>query len=54
MMKLSAEFADEVVLNLASPQRVSQVCEQIERDAAAVGPDAAAHHGVGSGRGAAR
>jgi probable F420-dependent oxidoreductase len=37
MMKLSAQFADEVVLNLASPQRVSQVREQIERDAATVG-----------------
>ena len=37
MMKLSAQFADEVVLNLASPQRVSQVREQIEQDAAAVG-----------------
>jgi probable F420-dependent oxidoreductase len=37
MMKLSAQFADEVVLNLASPQRVSQVREQIEQDAAAAG-----------------
>jgi probable F420-dependent oxidoreductase len=37
MMKLSAELADEVVLNLASPQRVSQVREQIEQHAAAAG-----------------
>jgi probable F420-dependent oxidoreductase len=37
MMKLSAQVADEVVLNLASPQRVSQVREQIEQDAAAAG-----------------
>jgi probable F420-dependent oxidoreductase len=37
MMKLAAQFADEVVLNLASPQRVSQVREQIDKDAAAVG-----------------
>lgn len=37
MMRLAAEFADEVVLNLASPQRVSQVREQIERQATAVG-----------------
>jgi probable F420-dependent oxidoreductase len=37
MMKLSAQLADEVVLNLASPQRVSQVREQIDHDAAAAG-----------------
>lgn len=37
MMRLAAEFADEVVLNLASPRRVSQVREQIERQASAVG-----------------
>jgi probable F420-dependent oxidoreductase len=37
MMKLAAQFADEVVLNLASPQRVSQVREQIDKDAAAAG-----------------
>jgi probable F420-dependent oxidoreductase len=37
MMRLSAQFADEVVLNLATPQRVSQVGKQIEQDAAAVG-----------------
>jgi probable F420-dependent oxidoreductase len=37
MLKLAAEFADDVVLNLASPQRVSQVREQIERHAAAAG-----------------
>ena len=37
MIKLSAQFADEIVLNLASPQRVSQVREQIEQHAAAAG-----------------
>jgi probable F420-dependent oxidoreductase len=37
MIRLAAEFADEVVLNLASSQRVSQVREQIERQATAVG-----------------
>ena len=37
MMRLAAAVADEVVLNLASPQRVSQVREQIERHAAAAG-----------------
>ena len=37
MVKVSAELADEVVLNLASPQRVSQVREQIEQHAAAAG-----------------
>jgi probable F420-dependent oxidoreductase len=37
MMKLAAQFADEVVLNLASPQRVSQVREQIVKDATAAG-----------------
>jgi len=37
MMKLSAQSADEVVLNLASPRRVSQVREQIEQHAAAAG-----------------
>jgi probable F420-dependent oxidoreductase len=37
MMKIAAQFADEVVLNLASPQRVSQVREQIDKDAAAAG-----------------
>jgi len=31
MMRLAAEIADEVVLNLASPQRVSQVRQQIEQ-----------------------
>jgi alkanesulfonate monooxygenase SsuD/methylene tetrahydromethanopterin reductase-like flavin-dependent oxidoreductase (luciferase family) len=37
MMRLAAEIADEVVLNLASPQRVSQVRQQIEHDAVAIG-----------------
>lgn len=37
MMRLAAEIADEVVLNLASPQRVSQVRQQVERDAVAAG-----------------
>ena len=37
MMNLAAQFADEVVLNLASPQRVSQVRQQIEQHAAAAG-----------------
>ncbi len=37
MMKVSAQFADEVVLSLASPQRVSQVREQVEQQAAAAG-----------------
>jgi alkanesulfonate monooxygenase SsuD/methylene tetrahydromethanopterin reductase-like flavin-dependent oxidoreductase (luciferase family) len=37
MMRLAAEIADEVVLNLASPQRVSQVRQQIEHDAVAAG-----------------
>lgn len=37
MLHVAARFADEVVLNLASPQRVSQVREQVDRDAVAVG-----------------
>lgn len=37
MMRLAAEVADEVVLNLVSPQRVSQVREWIDRHATAVG-----------------
>jgi probable F420-dependent oxidoreductase len=37
MMRLAAETADEVVLNLASPQRVSRARQQIERDAVAAG-----------------
>jgi probable F420-dependent oxidoreductase len=37
MLTLTALVADEVVLNLASPQRVSQVREQLERDATAAG-----------------
>lgn len=36
MIRLAAEVADEVVLNLVSPQRVAQVREQVERRAAAV------------------
>jgi len=35
--QLTARLADEVVLNLASPQRVSQVREQVEHHAAAAG-----------------
>jgi probable F420-dependent oxidoreductase len=35
--QLTARLADEVVLNLASPQRVSQVREQVEYHAAAAG-----------------
>jgi probable F420-dependent oxidoreductase len=35
MINLAVQFADEVVLNLASPQRVSQVRQQIEQHAAA-------------------
>jgi probable F420-dependent oxidoreductase len=37
MLRLTALAADEVVLNLASPQRVSQVREQMEKAAIAVG-----------------
>jgi probable F420-dependent oxidoreductase len=37
MTQLSAQLSDELVLNLASPQRVSQVRRQVERDAAAAG-----------------
>jgi probable F420-dependent oxidoreductase len=37
MTQLAARCSDEVVLNLASPQRVSQVREQVENDAAAAG-----------------
>jgi probable F420-dependent oxidoreductase len=37
MIRLAARFADEVVLNLASPRRVSQVREQVEHHAAAAG-----------------
>lgn len=37
MTRLTARLADEVVLNLASPQRVSQVRTQIEQHAAAAG-----------------
>jgi probable F420-dependent oxidoreductase len=37
MIQLAAQCSDEVVLNLASPQRVSQVREHLEHDAAAAG-----------------
>jgi probable F420-dependent oxidoreductase len=37
MTQLAARFADEVVLNLASPQRVSQVRRQVEQHAAEAG-----------------
>jgi len=37
MIQLAAAVADEVVLNLASPQRVSQVREQLEVQSVAVG-----------------
>lgn len=37
MTQLAARHSDEVVLNLASPQRVSQVREQVEHHAAAAG-----------------
>jgi probable F420-dependent oxidoreductase len=37
MMRLAAEIADEIVLNLATPQRVSEVRQQVESDAAAAG-----------------
>jgi probable F420-dependent oxidoreductase len=36
MTQLAARLADEVVLNLASPQRVAQVRQQVEHHAAAV------------------
>jgi probable F420-dependent oxidoreductase len=35
MTRLAARFADEVVLNLASPQRVAEVRKQIDEDASA-------------------
>ncbi len=37
MTRLTAELADEVVLNLASPQRVAQVRQQVDDYAAAAG-----------------
>jgi probable F420-dependent oxidoreductase len=37
MTQLAARIADEVVLNLASPQRVAQVRRQVEHDAAEAG-----------------
>jgi probable F420-dependent oxidoreductase len=37
MTQLAARLADEVVLNLASPQRVSQVRQQVEHHAVAAG-----------------
>jgi probable F420-dependent oxidoreductase len=37
MTQLAARLADEVVLNLASPQRVAQVRQQVEHHAAAAG-----------------
>ncbi|MGA8544376.1 MAG: LLM class F420-dependent oxidoreductase [Mycobacterium sp.] len=37
MTRLAARLADEVVLNLASPQRVTQVRQQVEQHAAAAG-----------------
>jgi probable F420-dependent oxidoreductase len=37
MTQLAARLADEVVLNLASPQRVAQVRQQVEDHAAAAG-----------------
>lgn len=37
MLKLSARVADEVVLNLVTVQRVSQIREQLEQDATAAG-----------------
>ncbi|HME76883.1 MAG TPA: LLM class F420-dependent oxidoreductase, partial [Mycobacterium sp.] len=37
MTRLAARLADEVVLNLASPQRVAQVRQQVDHHAAAAG-----------------
>jgi probable F420-dependent oxidoreductase len=37
MIRLAAELADEVVLNLSSPQRVAQVRQQVDDHAAAAG-----------------
>ena len=37
MTQLTAQFADEVVLNLASPERVAQVRQQVDHHAAAAG-----------------
>jgi probable F420-dependent oxidoreductase len=37
MLQLAARIADEVVLNLASPQRVTQVRQDLERQAATAG-----------------
>jgi alkanesulfonate monooxygenase SsuD/methylene tetrahydromethanopterin reductase-like flavin-dependent oxidoreductase (luciferase family) len=37
MIRLAAELADEVVLNLSSPQRVAQVRQQVDGHAAAAG-----------------
>jgi alkanesulfonate monooxygenase SsuD/methylene tetrahydromethanopterin reductase-like flavin-dependent oxidoreductase (luciferase family) len=37
MIRLAAELADEVVLNLATPQRVAEIREQIDAHAAAAG-----------------
>jgi alkanesulfonate monooxygenase SsuD/methylene tetrahydromethanopterin reductase-like flavin-dependent oxidoreductase (luciferase family) len=42
MIRLAAELADEVVLNLASPQRVAEVRQQVDDRAAAA--DRAAPH----------
>jgi probable F420-dependent oxidoreductase len=42
MIRLAAQLADEVVLNLASPQRVAQVRKQVDEHAAAA--DRAAPH----------
>lgn len=36
-LRVASEFADEIVLNLATPQRVSEVRRQIDADAAAAG-----------------
>lgn len=37
MTQLAAQYADEVVLNLASPERVAQVRQQVDHHAAAAG-----------------
>ena len=49
MIRVAAQHADEVVLNLASPARVAEVRVAIDTAAAMAGR-AAAPHGVGARR----
>ena len=54
MTRVGARFADELVLNLVTPEHVAAVRERIDAEAAAARPVGAAAGSVGSGRARSR